>query len=67
MSNNKFNSSLKAGKTNNFKIEDLSNSKENFNNSFKRSNTKKWNINQAEELKISKKFFEKLNLKKIQE
>ena len=56
MSNNKFNSSLKAGKIDNFKIEDISNSKENFNNSFKRGNTKKWNINQAEELKTSKIF-----------
>jgi len=58
MSNNKFNSSYKAGNKINkdIKIEDLESSKGLFSNSFKKSNTKQWNINQShEEVKIGKK------------
>jgi hypothetical protein len=58
MSNSKFNSSMKATKKNDMQIEDLSNSNGNFHQSFKRGNTKKWNIDQPEELKIGKKNFQ---------
>mgnify|MGYP000874910681 CR=1 FL=1 len=58
MSNNKFNSTFKAGNSNDLKIEDMSSSKGMFSNSFKKSNTKKWNINQdPEEIKIGKNIF----------
>ena len=53
MSNNKFNNSYKGSKGNELQIEDMSSSKGVFNNSFKRGNTKNWNINNfQEELKI---------------
>lgn len=65
MSNNKFNSSLKTKDTNDYTIDDMSSTKGMFYNSFKRSNTKKWNINQnPEEVKIGKLIF---NIKKILE
>jgi hypothetical protein len=57
MSNNKFNSTFKAinNYNNDLKIEDMSSTKGLFSKSFKKSNTKEWNINQApEEVKISK-------------
>ena len=56
MSNNKFNNSYKASNSNDLQIEDMSSSKGMFSNSFKRGNTKKWNLNNpSEEVKIGNK------------
>ena len=53
MSNKKFINSCKGSKSNELQIEYMSSLKGMFNNSFKRRNNKKWNLNNfPEELKI---------------